>query len=122
MPDRPYLLDLFGQFGPIRFRRMFGAEGLFAGELMFGFAQDDVIYLKTDEGTRPAYLAEGCKPFIYKKHNGEKIAMSYYPIPDRLYDDPEELAVWARRALAVAEKSPTAAKKRKKKLSPPASR
>lgn len=113
MPDRSHLLDLFEQFGPIRIRRMFGSDGIFTGEVMIGFADDDVIYLKTDEATRPAFLAEGCKPFVYKKHSGEEIVMSYYRIPDRLYDDPEELAEWARRAQAVAEKSPTAARKRK---------
>ncbi len=113
MGDRSYLLDLFAQYGPIRFKRMFGAEGLFDGDLMFGFADDGVIYLKTDETTRPAFEAEGCKPFVYRKHTGEEIEMSYWRISDRLYDDPEELAQWARRAFAVATRSPTAVKKRK---------
>jgi len=98
--------DLFACFGPVRLRPMFGAEGLFSGEVMFGFAQDDVVYLKTDEVTRPAFVAEGSKPFVYRKHNGEEIVMSYYPIPDRLYDDPEEFAQWAQRAYAVATRSP----------------
>ncbi len=124
MGDR--LLDLFAQYGPIRFKRMFGAEGLFDGDVMIGFAEDDIIYLKTDETTRPAFDAEGCKPFVYRKHAGEEIVMSYWRIPDRLYDDPEELADWARKAFAVANRSPTTAKKRKaaitKKLSSPAKR
>ncbi len=113
MGGRAYLLDLFSCYGPIRIRRMFGSEGLFTGDVMIGFADDDVIYLKTDEATRAAFVAEGCKPFVYRKHNGEEIVMSYYRIPDRLYDDPEELAEWARRAQAVAEASPTVARKRK---------
>lgn len=100
---------------------MFGSDGIFTGEVMIGFADDDIIYLKTDETTRPAFEAEGCKPFVYKKRSGDEIVMSYWRIPDRLYDDPEELAEWARRAEAVAEKSPTVAKKRKKSLSSPAS-
>jgi DNA transformation protein len=28
--------------------------------------------------------------------------MSYWRMPERLYDDPDELATWAERALAVA--------------------
>jgi hypothetical protein len=28
--------------------------------------------------------------------------LSYWRLPDRLYDDPDELAAWARAALAVA--------------------
>jgi DNA transformation protein and related proteins len=110
--DRSYLLDLFAQYGPIRLRRMFGSEGLFDGDVMIGFADEDIIYLKTDETTRQAFVAEGCKPFVYRKRNGEEIVMSYYRIPDRLYDDPDELADWARRAATVAQKSPTVARKR----------
>jgi len=101
-----YMQDLFACFGPVRLRPMFGAEGLFSGEVMFGFAQDERVYLKTDETTRFAFTAEGCEPFRYKKRSGDEIVMSYYPIPDRLYDDPEEFAQWAQRAYAVATRSP----------------
>jgi DNA transformation protein len=31
--------------------------------------------------------------------------MSYWRAPDRLYDDPDELARWARDALAAAHRS-----------------
>jgi DNA transformation protein len=30
--------------------------------------------------------------------------MSYRRMPDRLYDDPDELAAWARAALAAARR------------------
>jgi len=116
--DPAYLLDLFAQFGPLRIRRMFGMQGLFAGERMIGFAGDDALYLKTDEATREAYEAEGCEPFVYRKSTGDEIAMSYYRIPDRLYDDPEELAAWARKAEAVAAQTPTAKRKQRAALKP----
>ena len=45
--------------------------------------------------------------------NAEGILTSYYELPDRLYDDPEELAEWARAAFAVALQSPTAQKKKR---------
>jgi len=111
MSDR--LLDLFAQYGPIRFRRMFGSVGLFSDDVMIGFADDDVIYLKTDETTRTEFEAECCKPFVYRKRSGEEIVMSYYRIPDRLYDDPEEFAQWARKATAIAQRSPAVARKHK---------
>ena len=28
--------------------------------------------------------------------------MSYWRLPDRLYDDPDDLALWAKRAFALA--------------------
>jgi len=117
-----YIQDLFSHFGPVRTRRMFGAEGLFCGDVMFGFTEEGVVYLKADESTRSAYTAEGCRPFTYRKHNGEEVVMSYYPVPDRLYDDPEEFAEWARRALAVAERSPSLERKRRQLAGRQASR
>ena len=122
MATAAHIQDMFAYFGPVRTRRMFGAQGLFSGDVMFGFTQDGAIYLKTDESTRAAFAAEGCQPFRYKKKNGEEIVMSYYPIPDRLYDDPEEFALWARRAFAVAERSPTAERKRRESAGRPSAR
>jgi DNA transformation protein len=94
--------DLFAEFGRIELRRMFGGEGIYANGAIIGIIIRDVIYLKTDEVTRGAYLAEGCKPFSYQAQGKKRESITYYAIPDRLYDDPEELADWARRARAVA--------------------
>lgn len=115
--DKAFLLDLFEPFGPIRIKRMFGMQGVFVDELMIGFAGEDVLYLKTDETTRSDYEAEGCGPFIYSKRTGEGIAMSYWRVPERLFDDPEELACWARKAHAVTQRSPTAKRKARKRVS-----
>jgi DNA transformation protein len=76
---------------------------------------DDRIYLKTDETTRKAYHAERANPFSFKKRStGETIVTSWYAVPDRLYDEPEEFATWARAAFDVAVALPTAEKKRKR--------
>jgi len=109
-PDR--FDDLFAPFGRIVVRRMFGGEGLFRDGLMFGLVDNDRIFLKTSEETRPAFIAEGCGPFTFHMKRGEAILTSYYALPDRLYDEPDELAEWARTAFAVALQSPTAQKKR----------
>jgi DNA transformation protein len=109
-PDR--FDDLFAPFGRIVVRRMFGGEGLFRDGLMFGLVDNDRIFLKTSEETRQAFIAEGCRPFTFQMKRGEAILTSYYALPDRLYDEPDELAEWARTALAVALQSPTAQKKR----------
>ena len=105
MAGRSYLLDLFAQFGPVSIRRVFGGDGLFSGDVMMGYADDGVVYLKTDEQTRPAYVAEGCASLSYNKRTGEVVELSFYTIPDRLYDDPDELAQWARQAATVAQRA-----------------
>ena len=99
--------DLFHYFGSISVRRMFGGEGIYAGEQIIGLVVDDRLYLKTTDSNRADYLAEGCKPFTFRR--GKKItATSYYAVPERLLDDPEEFSIWARKAqsAAVAAKAP----------------
>ena len=111
-PDR--FNDLFAPFGKIAVRPMFGSEGLFREGLMFGIVHEDRLYFKTSDESRLAFIAEGAGPLFYKFKNAEGVLTSYYELPDRLYDDPEELALWARKAFAVALASPTAKKRRGK--------
>jgi DNA transformation protein len=110
-PDR--FDDLFAPFGRIVLRPMFGSEGLFRDGLMFGIVHEEKLYFKTSEESRRDFVAEGAGPLFYKFKTAEGVLTSYYALPDRLYDDPEELAEWARTAFAVAQQSPTAKKKRK---------
>ena len=105
--------DLFADFGPIELRRFFGGEGIYADGTMIGSIFRDVIYFKTDGETRRPFDAEKCKPFTFMKGK-ELVTTAWLAIPDRLYDDPEELAQWARAALKVAKASPTAKKKVRK--------
>jgi DNA transformation protein len=110
--DAENLRDLFRDFGPVDIRRMFGGIGVFVDGLMIAIVtREDAVYLKADEETIPSYEQEGLAPFAYATKNGEHTLTSYWRMPDRLYDDPEELARWARDAHAVAlRKAATAAK------------
>jgi DNA transformation protein len=103
--DAEFIADLFSAFGPVSVRRMFGGAGLFADGHCFGIAFDGVIYFKTDDTTQPLFESEGSAPFVYplmKKPRPRRKPSSFWRLPDRLYDDPDELASWARTALAVA--------------------
>lgn len=93
--------ELFAAFGPVRCRKMFGGVGVYAGDVMFALEARDVLYLKASPDDRAAFEAEGCGPFTYTTANGSRTIASYWRAPERLLDDPEELAVWARRALAA---------------------
>jgi DNA transformation protein len=116
MPDPHRFDDLFSEFGPITVKRFFGGEGIYAGEIMIGAVFDDILYFTTDPETRKAFLAEKCKPFTFEKRSkGEMVETHWYAMPDRLYDDPEELARWARIALSVAANSNTTKKKQAKR-------
>jgi DNA transformation protein len=97
--------DLFSDFGPVELRRLFSGEGIYVAGTIIGIVVDDRIYLKTNETTRAGFTAEGSKPFYFRK-DGKRIASSYYAIPERLYDDPAELADWARNAFTVSNIKP----------------
>lgn len=113
--DRDHLIDLFSEFGPVVLRRMFSGYGIVADGVNFAMALRAGIIFRVDELTIPRYEAEGAKPFQYETRNKTVIVRSYRHLPERLYDDPEELAVWARDAVGAAKRA--AAKKRPKKKS-----
>ena len=94
--------ELFCVFGPVEVRRMFGGAGIYAEGRMFALVSDGVIYLKADAHNAPAFEREQLEPFTYATSTGRRGVMSYRRMPDRLYDDPDELAIWARAALAAA--------------------
>ena len=99
------LRELFSAFGPVAIRRMFGGAGIFADGLMFAIVSDGVIYLKADPDQVPHFEREGMSAFTYRTKMGERALTSYWRMPERLYDDPEELAQWARRAAAAAQRN-----------------
>jgi DNA transformation protein len=101
--DPEYIRELFAAFGAVTVRRMFGGAGLYADGVMFGLVSDGRIYLKADAATAPDFEREGSAPFEYGR-SGKRAVMSYWRLPDRLYDDPDDLARWARTARLVAQR------------------
>jgi DNA transformation protein len=96
-----FVEELFRPLGIIIVRRMFSGGGIYCDGLMFGLIADNVIYLKADARSRAAFEAEGLRPFIYQGPR-KPVAMSYWRLPDRLLDDPEEALEWGREALRAA--------------------
>ena len=111
-------MELFAAFGPVSVRRMFGGAGVFVDGLMIGLVSQGAIYLKADASTYEAFLREGTGPFSYMAKGQKRVINSFWRMPERLYDDPDELAAWAEQALAVAQRAAAGkvkAKRREKK-------
>lgn len=111
--DRDYLIDLFSEFGPVVLRRMFSGYGIVADGVNFAMALRAGIIFRVDDLTVSRYDAEDAQPFQYETRNKTIVVKSYRHLPERLYDDPEELAAWAREAVETAKRA--AAKKQTKK-------
>jgi DNA transformation protein and related proteins len=103
--DGDDIIELFAAFGRVSVRRMFGGFGVYADGTMFALASDGVIYLKADGETSAAFEREGMGPFTYAAKGRGRTSLSYWRLPDRLYDDPDELAGWARTALTAARRA-----------------
>jgi DNA transformation protein len=119
--DPEYVQELFAAFGPVSVRRMFGGAGVYADGIMFALIANRVIYLKTAPEGTDAFERERCGLFTYAIKDGTRQITSYWQMPDRLYDDPDDLAQWARTALAAA-RAGQAKKARPKRQTTPQSR
>jgi DNA transformation protein len=105
MMDREFLIDLFADFGPVTIRRMFSGYGISADGTNFALSLRAGLYFRADEETIPRFEAEGSKPFQYQTSTRNVTVNSYWQLPARLFDDSEELAQWARAALAAAQRA-----------------
>jgi DNA transformation protein len=110
--DRDFLIDLFADFGPVTIRPMFSGFGISADGVNFAMSLRAGLFFRADAQTIPRFQAEGSKPFQYQTSKRSVTVASYWQLPARLFDDPDELAEWARAALGAAQRA--ALKKRPK--------
>jgi DNA transformation protein and related proteins len=101
-----FVLDQLRRVLPgVRAQRMFGGVGLYADELFFALLDDDALYLKVDDATRPDFERRGLRPF--QPFGEGSAAMQYYQLPEDLLEDPEALRPWAEGAVDVARRAKT---------------
>lgn len=98
-----HVVDLLAPLGRVTYRSMFGGWGFYLDGLFFAVADEDVLYLKADDGNRPLYEAAGSGPF--RPYPDRDATMSYYEVPAEVLDDAEALAEWARAALEAARRA-----------------
>jgi DNA transformation protein len=117
--DRDFLIDLFADFGPVTIRRMFSGYGISADGTNFALSLRAGLYFRADDQTIPQFEAEGSKPFQYQTRAKTVTVNSYWQLPARLFDDSEELASWARAALAAAQRAAVRKRPKARKAAKP---
>lgn len=100
-----FVKDQMARLGPIVSRRMFSGAGLYHDGVIFALTLREVLYFKVDEGNRAAYEAEGLSPFSYQVKGRTVEIGSYRRVPERLFDDADEMVDWARAALAAGRRA-----------------
>lgn len=109
-----YVKDLFSSFGEITIRKMFGGAGVYCDGAIFALIAEDEFWFKVDDVTRVEFEAAGLKPFEVEM-NGKVGTMSYYNVPEDIFDDNDELRHWTFMALAASARAKKPAKKKSKK-------
>jgi len=96
-----YVLELFGPFGTVVSRRMFGGHGVYLDGLMFAIISEDTLYLKADEMNRIEFEQAGCEIFGYAR-KGRRATLGFFRAPEDAMESPELMLPWARTAYAAA--------------------
>ena len=105
---RTYLLEQLGQLRPVTSRPMFGGLCFFAEGRAFALVAEETLYFKVDASNRPDFVAAGMGPFL--PFGDPDKPMGYYQLPEEVLEDPDELAVWMAKAIAVAATAKAKAK------------
>jgi DNA transformation protein and related proteins len=99
-----FLHEQLAPLGRVTTRRMFGKTGVFCDGVMLGMVTEDTLYFRVDDLNRVTFKeAEAFPPLNYAK-KGSTIDLAFWRVPERLFDDPDELVTWARAALAAARR------------------
>jgi DNA transformation protein len=96
-----YVLEQLAGLERVSTRRMFGAVGLYCGELFFGLIDDDTLFFKTGESNAAEYQARKMPRFM-PPANRPLGPMGYHQVPADIIEDGESLVAWARKAVEVA--------------------
>ena len=99
-----FLREQLAPLGRVAMRRMFGKTGVFCDGVMLGMVTENTLYFRVDDQNRATFEeAEAFPPLNYQK-KGCTIDLSFWRVPERLFDEPDELVTWARAALAAARR------------------
>jgi DNA transformation protein len=99
-----FLREQLAPLGRLTLRRMFGKTGVFCDGVMFGMAADNTLYFRVDDDNRAVFEEAAAFPPLNYEKKGATIDLSFWRVPERLFDEPDELVTWARAALAVAHR------------------
>jgi DNA transformation protein len=105
-----HVQELMRGAGTVSARAMFGGHGLYVDGMIVAIVVADVLYLKTDETTRPAFVEHGLGQFQYRTRNGVIEGTGYYQPPEEALESAPAMREWLRLAQGAALRA--AAKRR----------
>lgn len=95
---KDFVMEQLGGLADLRCKGMFGGFGLYDGSKFFGIISKGVLYFKTDESSRNAYIEQGMKPFKYSEKQTLK---NYYEVPPDVLEDRENILKFAEISVSI---------------------
>jgi DNA transformation protein and related proteins len=99
-----FLREQLAPLGRLSLRRMFGKTGVFCDGVMFAVVTENTLYFRVDDHNREIFKEAASSPPLNYAKGGAMIDLSFWRVPERLFDEPDELVTWARAALAAAHR------------------
>ena len=99
-----FLREELSPLGRVTMRRMFGKTGVFCDGVMLGMVDENTLYFRVDDGNREAFKEAEAAPPLNYICRGRVIDLSFWRVPERLFDEPDEFVEWGRIALAAARR------------------
>jgi DNA transformation protein len=96
-----FVAEQMALFGPTTTKAMFSGFSIYHDDLVFAIIVDDKLYFKVDADTVVEFKRLGLLPFTYLSR-GKEIAMRYYEAPAEVFEDPQEMAFWSKKAYQSA--------------------
>ncbi len=100
-----YVKELFIPLGDITDGKFFGGFAFKSGSKQFAMIMGNTLYFCVNNQTRPKYESIGMEPFSYSTKKGVVKVKKYFPAPEHLFEDQEELVEWANEAIKSAYSS-----------------
>ena len=107
-----FVLEWLAPLGEIMARSMMGGHVLYCGGTVFALMDNNTLYLKVDDATRPRFEALGLKPFQPFPDKPE--TMQYYPPPAEFFEDADMRREWGTAAVEVGRRAQAKRKSKKK--------
>jgi DNA transformation protein len=107
---KTFVLEQLQVAGAVTAKAMFGGVGLYCRGLFFALIDDDTLYLKVDDTTRPEFERVGSQPF--RPYGDGSQVMQYYELPAEILEDRAALGPWVERAIEVARRKAAGKRRR----------
>ena len=94
-----FVKDQLEQIGSFDTKKMFGGVGFFKDGIMFALIAKGIFRFRVDEVNQSDYEGRGMEPYRTKPNTK---GMPYWEVPVDVWEDRDELKVWAEKAIEVA--------------------